>query len=55
MHDSPWKKDLVVNILTMIVDFQGHVIKTPLCYIHSICRYMENSPESKTKERKVLT
>ena len=30
MHDTPWKKVLVVNILTMIVGFQGPVIKTPL-------------------------
>ena len=29
MHESQWKKFLVVNILTMIVGFQGLVIKTP--------------------------
>ena len=30
MDDSQWKKFLVVNILTMIVGFQGLAIKTPL-------------------------
>ena len=44
MHDSPWKKVLVVNIITMIIGFQGLDNKTPLAIYIQYAITREKSP-----------